>query len=166
MLAGAACAALMTIAVPVSAATSPEVPTRTATYSSSADQAVAAFYASRQGTPLWLRSGADSNAARELIGSLRRASLDGMPSGPSLAAEAQALMERAQQGDTAALARADRLLSTAWVLYVSALHTPPPGMTFADQWVAPRQESPGQILARAAAADSLAAFVRTTSNVN
>src|SRR5258708_10206606 len=117
MLAGAACAALTTIAVPVSAATSPEVPTGVSTgvstsTSPSADQAVAAFYASRQGAPLWLRSGADSSAARELIGALRRASLDGMPSGPALAAQAQALMEQAQQGDTGALARADRLLST------------------------------------------------------
>src|SRR3982751_2323203 len=115
MLAGAACAALMTFAVPVSAATSPEVPASASNYgqgySASADQAVGAFYASRQGAPLWLRSGADSNAARELIGALRRASLDGMPSGPALAAEAQGLMERAQQGDAAALAQADRLLS-------------------------------------------------------
>jgi murein L,D-transpeptidase YcbB/YkuD len=39
-------------------------------------------------------------------------------------------------------------------------------MTYADTWVAPRSDSPGQILARAAAAPSLAAYVRTVSNVN
>jgi murein L,D-transpeptidase YcbB/YkuD len=39
-------------------------------------------------------------------------------------------------------------------------------MTYADAWVAPRRDTPGQILARAAAAPSLASYVRTVSNVN
>ena len=76
------------------------------------------------------------------------------------------MIARAQGGDPAALAAADRLLSTAWVLYVQALQTPPSGMTYADSWVAPRRDTPGQILARAAAAPSLAAYVRSVSAVN
>jgi murein L,D-transpeptidase YcbB/YkuD len=166
MLAGVACAALTILAAPVSAATSPEMPVRTNLSNASADQAVSAFYASRGNAPFWLRSGADSSAARELIGALERAPLDGLANGPALAAEAQALMAHAQSGDPAALARAERLLSTAWVLYVQALQTPPAGMTYADNWVAPRRDTPGQILARAAAAPSLAAYVRSVSNVN
>jgi murein L,D-transpeptidase YcbB/YkuD len=115
---------------------------------------------------LWLRSGADSSAARELIGALQRAQLDGLASGPALAAEAQALMARAQSGDPAALAAADRFLSASWVSYVQALQTPPAGMAYADNWVAPRRDTPGQILARAATASSLPAYVRKVSDVN
>jgi murein L,D-transpeptidase YcbB/YkuD len=166
MLAGVACAALTILAAPVSAATSPQMPARFTNYSASADQAVNAFYASRGNAPFWLRSGADSSAARELIGALERAPLDGLASGPALAAEAQALLAHAQSGDPAALAQAERLLSTAWVRYVQTLQTPPTGMTYADNWVAPRRDTPGQILARAAGAPSLAAYVRSVSNVN
>jgi murein L,D-transpeptidase YcbB/YkuD len=165
MLAGAACAALTGVAVPASAAISPGIPTSAHAFPASADQAVDAFYALRRGAPLWLRS-ADSSAAREMIEILQRAPLDGLASGPALAAEAQSLLARAQSGDAAALARAERLLSTAWVLYVQALETPPAGMTYADSWVAPRRHTPGQILAAAAAAPSLANHVRTTSDVN
>jgi hypothetical protein len=68
---------------------------------------------------LWLRAGGDSSATREMIGILQRAPLDGLASGPALAAEAQSLIARAQSGDPAARANAERLLSTAWVLYVS-----------------------------------------------
>src|SRR5438128_10669853 len=127
MLAGVACAALTILAVPVSAATNPEMPAQSSLSNATSDQAVSAFYASRRNTPFWLRSGADSSAAREFIGILERAPLDGLPSGPALAAEAQALLARAQSGDSAAPVHADRLLATAWVLYAEALQTPPAG---------------------------------------
>lgn len=166
MLAFAACAALTTIAMPASAATSPGLPGPSHAYSASADAAVTAFYASRRGAPLWLRGGADSGAARELIGVLQRAPLDGLHGGPALAAEAQALLGRARAGDAAALTRAERLLSTAWVLYVQALQRPPAEMTYADSWVAPRIESPSQIIMRAGSAGSLASHVRAVSMVN
>ena len=165
LLAGAAAAALTVLCVPATAATMPELPA--AGYSSSsAQQAVASFYAARGGAPLWLRSGADGNGARELIGVLERAPLDGLQSGPALAAQAQALMARAQAGDPAALASADRLLSTAWVLYVQALQQPPLGVIYADNWARPRPETPAQILASTAAAKSLPAYVRSVSQVN
>lgn len=161
MLAGAACAALMIAIAPASAATTPALPGFVQPRSSSADQAVAAFYASRQGAVLW-----DASAADALMDVLQRASLDGLPSGPALAAEAQSLLARARSGDGGALAKADRLLSTAWVLYVQALETPASGMTYADSWVTPRRESPAQILARAASAASLASHVRSIASVN
>ena len=160
MLAGVACAALMGISMPATAATSPELPG--ANYGV-ADQAVNAFYASRGGAPLWLRNG---TGARELISVLQRASLDGYSNGPAIASQAQAMLARADAGDAAALASADRLLSSAWVAYVQALQTPPAGMTYADQWVTPRRDSAATILARTAAAPSLAAYVRSVSNVN
>jgi murein L,D-transpeptidase YcbB/YkuD len=152
--------------VPVVAATSPELPAMPMQVSPSAAQAVNAFYASRGGAPLWLRSGADSGAARELIGVLQRAPLDGFGSGPALAAQAQALIAHAQTGDLAARLAADRLLSAAWISYVQVLQRPPAGMIYADAWVRPRHDSPMQILQRTAAADSLAGYVRSVSQVN
>jgi murein L,D-transpeptidase YcbB/YkuD len=165
ILAGAACAALAVLPAPAlaAAAASPELP---APGAYSADQAVSAFYAARGGAPLWLRGGTQSNAAGALIGVLQKAALDGLPSGPALALQAQGLMARASTGDTDALMQADRLLTNAWIMYVGALQTPPAGMTYADKWVAPRRDSPAQILAKAAAAPSLAAYVREVAAVN
>ena len=163
MLAGAACAALIAFACPAYAETSPELPIPTAY--AQADPGVAGFYASRH-APVWLKSGADSSAARELIGVLKRSALDGLPEGPALAAQAEQLLARARGGDSAALAAADRALSAAWVKYVQAIQTPPSGMTYADRWVTPRRDSSATILARAAAAPSLAAHVRTVAEVN
>ena len=162
MLAGVACAALMGISCPAQGAASPQLPS--ASYP--ATDEVGAFYAARGGAPVWLHGGADSPAARELIGVLQRAALDGMPSGPALAQQAQALLARAQSGDPATLGAADRLLSSAWVQYVQALQTPPAGMTYADKWVAPRQDPAATILNRAASAPSLAAHVRSVAQVN
>lgn len=165
LLAGAACAALSVVAAPATAATSPDL--SVSSYSNSAaDQAVASFYAARNGAPLWLRAGADSSAARELVGVLQRAQLDGLGNGAAMAAQAQALIARAQTGDPAALAQADRFLSAAWVSYVSALQTPPAGMTYADHWAMPQRDSASQILARTAAAPSTVAYVRKLSDVN
>src|SRR5437764_4229391 len=163
MLAGVARAALMGLSLPAQVAISAQLPAA-ATYE--AGDAVNAFYAKRGGAPLWLRSGPNSSAARELIGILQRAALDGMPSGPILAQQAQTLLGRAESGDPAALAAVDRLLSAAWVQYVQALQTPPAGMPSADQWVAPRRDSAATILARTAAASSLASYVRGVSQVN
>jgi murein L,D-transpeptidase YcbB/YkuD len=163
-LAGVACAALTILSAPVAGATIPELPLGTPQFAP--DSAVSAFYAARGGAPLWLRSGGDSSAARELIGVLQRASLDGFSSGPAMAAQAEALLARAQVGDPAAVGAADRLLSAAWVRYVQALETPPSGMTYADRWVTPRHETPSTIRAQAAAAPSLAAQVRKVSAVN
>lgn len=164
ILAGAACVALTILSAPAVAATTPEMlPAASAV---SVDQAVSAFYASRGGAPLWLRGGQQSGAATELMSILQRAPLDGLPSGPALALEAQSLIGRANMGDTAALAQADRLLSTAWVLYVETLQTPPAGMTYADSWVTPRRDTPASILGRASVAPSLAMHVRQVSLVN
>ena len=165
MLASAAAGALMFLCTPVTAAVTPEL-AGASTISPSAAQAVGAFYARRGGAPLWLRGGTESAAARELIGVLERAPLDGLQAGPALAAQAQALMARAQAGDPAAIAAADRMLSTAWVLYVETIQRPPAGVIYADNWARPRIDSPAQILMHTASAESLPAYVRSVSEVN
>ena len=165
IFAGAACAALVGAAQPALGAT-PLLPNSAATVAPGAHHSVGAFYASRSGAPLWLKSPSTVAAAREFISVLRRAPLDGLASGPALAAQAEAMLARAGNGDAAARNSAEHLLSSAWTLYVGALQTPPPGMTIADSWAAPRRDTPGQILARAATAPSLAEHVRTVSRVN
>ena len=166
ILAGAACAAFLATPVPALAAAVAANPELPAPGASVGDQAVSNFYAARSGAPLWLRGGTNGNAASALIGVLQKAPLDGLPSGPAIALQAQSLMARASMGDTAAAEQADRILSNAWVAYVQALQRPPAGMTYADKWVAPRQDTPAQILTKAAAAPSLAAYVRSVSEVN
>lgn len=162
LLAGAACAALTILCAPSSAAPNAERSVATM----SVGQAVDMFYSSRRGAPLWLRGGAESSAVRDLIGILDRAPIDGFMRGPAIAAQAQGLMSRARMGDPAALTAADRLLSTAWILYVQALQRPPTGMIYADSWARPRPATPAQILARAAAAQSLPAHLRSVAQVN
>jgi L,D-transpeptidase YcbB len=162
ILAGVAIAALTGFSLPAAAQTTSDGPNASI---GEANDAVTAFYSAHDDAHLWLKAGNDI-AARELIGVLQRASLDGMPSGPTVAAQAQALLARAQAGDTAAGDAADHLLSSAWVQYVEALQTPPAGMTYADKWVTPRRESAAAILARVAAAPSLVAHVRDVSAVN
>jgi murein L,D-transpeptidase YcbB/YkuD len=162
ILAGAASAALTVSPVPAFAAANPELPAPGSSIGGAADQAVTGFYA-RRGAPLWVNNASASSA---FINALQRASLDGLPSGPSIALQAQSLMARASTGDEQARANAERLLSTAWVLYVQALQRPPAGMTYADSRAVPRADSPAQILAKASAASSLAAHVRSVSSVN
>ena len=166
ILAGAAYAAFLATPVPALAAAVAANPELPAPGASVGDQAVSNFYAARSGAPLWLRGGTNGNAASALIGVLQKAPLDGLPSGPAIALQAQSLMARASMGDTAAAEQADRILSNAWIAYVQALQRPPAGMTYADKWVAPRQDTPAQILTKAAAAPSLAAYVRSVSEVN
>lgn len=161
ILASVALAALTVLIAPVAA---PAQPAPSFTQTSPVNQAVNDFYAARSGAPLWFRNG--SSAARELIDILQRSPLDGFANGPAIAFEARALLDHAQTGDAQALASADRLLSAGFVQYVEALEIPPPGMTYADQWVMPRRDSPATILARAAAAPSLAAYVRGVAQVN
>ena len=138
MLAGAACAALMITAVPISAATVPAAPSPFRMFGAAGGTDVDAFYASRREAPLWLSDGPNSPAARELISILQRAPIDGLASGPELAGRAQALISQAP-GDRSALLAADKLLSSAWVQYVQAVHRPPRGMTYADAWVVTAQ---------------------------
>jgi hypothetical protein len=71
MLAGAACAALMILFAPALAAANPRLAI-SAQAAGPVSQAISAFYASRRGAPLWLKSGPDGAAASQLISILRR----------------------------------------------------------------------------------------------
>ena len=149
-LAGVAAAASMALSCPVLALQPTDGRTAAASVQSS----------------LWLNQGRSNAGAQALIGVLRRAPLDGLDSGPALAARAETLLQRAAAGDPAAASEADQLLSTAWTHYVQTLERRAPGMDYADGWAAPRQHSAPQILAKAKAAPSLARHIVETSAVN
>lgn len=165
LLAGAAAAALLTLGAPATAATSPEAPPARS-FAMFGDPTIDSFYASRDGAPLWFADGPGSPAANELIAILKRSSVEGLSDGPGYAAQAEALRARAQAGDRSALLEADRQLSVGWVKYVQLLHRPAAGMTYAERWVAPRAESPNDILKLAAAARSPERYLQTAIAVN
>lgn len=161
ILAGAACAAL--IAIPhtaFAAALSPELPSASSSAASPSVDAVTQFYTARANAPLWLSSGSPTPAAMTFLTILDHAALDGLASGPQLAARARAMVARG------ASAEAEQTLSNALVLYGQAIQSPPPGMTYGDNWAVAPRWSPAQILAAAAAAPSLTDYVRKLSAPN
>ena len=124
----AAAAALVMNAAPVVA-----VPAATATAAAQSrvlpiSIEVARFYQTPANGPIWFRGGTVSPAAAELVGTLRRAPLDGLSSGPQIAEQVEAAIARARSGNPAAVGQAERLLSLAWVHYVQALKSPSAGI--------------------------------------
>ena len=155
--------------LPVLAAPSPELaPTPVAALAAPGDSAVGAaverFYAQHADAPLWLKAGPASPAAAALVQTLRRAPLDGLYAGPQLADEIQAALAAAT--DRASAARADRLMSAAWLRYVTALHAPAPGLAYNDPRLAPRAPAPGYVLEQAARAASLPDHLAAVAAVN
>lgn len=127
--------------------------------------AVSAFYSTRS-QPIWFRGGAATPAANQLANILRRAPFDGLAIGPQLAAQVEAAIASTNGGNAAAVASAERTLSTAWVTYVQAVKKPTTGMIYAYPVLQPQGIRPDQILLTAAAAPSLDVYVQNVSRVN
>ena len=121
------------------------------------------FYASRKNAGLWLTN---AEAQAQVITTLREASVDGFKRGPEVAAQAEALIARANAGDTAAGSQAERLLTEAWVSYVQFLSTPIANMIYGDNFVRPRVPSAENVLGRLHSEANLAAYVRSVPNLN
>lgn len=167
ILAGAATAALMGLAQPAFAASaSPTLPSFGQTANAGASGAVDAFVA-HQRAPLWVtESGQPTAGTVNLLTALDRSDLDNFASGPVLAMRARTLLGAAAAGDKASATAAEKLLSTALVLYAQAIRTAPRDMNFTSNWVAPRATDAASLLATASAAPSLAAFVADLASVN
>lgn len=167
LLAGAATAALMGIAQPAFAATAnASFPTVAATADSGASTAVDAFVA-QQRAPLWVSpAGQPTAAASALLAALDRSQLDNLVSGPVLAMRARSLLAAAAGGDKASASAAEKLLSSALVVYAQAIRTAPRDINFTNSWVAPARTDPARLLASAAAAPSLERFVADLASVN
>ncbi len=160
---GAAIAALML--VPVSAQAATPSPSAIAV-SQGAASAVENFYAARRNAPLWFEGGREGAAAAELIQILRRASVDGLASGPQIAGQIEQAIGQARSGDPRAIADAERMMSAAWVVYVQALRAPVPGMIYGDPSMPSGAPQAAFILRDAARAPSLAAYLTSVSEVN
>ena len=128
--------------------------------------AIEAFYAARRNAPLWFEGGRESVAARELVEILRRAPIDGLASGPQLAGRIEQTIAAARSGDRQAIAAAERMMSSAWVLYVQALRAPTEGMIYGDPGMPSASPQASIILRDTARAESLSAYLASVSAVN
>ena len=59
---------------------------------------VAAFYANWTAPKIWFRNGAVDPASNQLLAILKRATFDGLASGPQLAVQVEAALAQAQSG--------------------------------------------------------------------
>ena len=148
------------------AASAQPVSSELATVVSAPADDVSAFYAQYKPQPIWTRNGVNEAAVAQLVAILQRAPFDGFAQGPQLAAQVQAAVGQARGGDPAALAAAERTLSSAWVRYVQAIRKPTAGMIYAYPVLEPQGSRTDQILLTAAAAPSLEQHLASVSNVN
>jgi murein L,D-transpeptidase YcbB/YkuD len=127
---------------------------------------VQAVYANWRYGPIWYRGGAASPAVRDLLNILQRAPLDGLASGPQIAAQVQAAVQRASTGDAAAVAFADHTLSEALLLYARAMKKPVPGMIYGYDYLKPAPVQASSLLQAAFGAPSLQLYVQQLANPN
>ena len=132
----------------------------------SVDAELDAFTAQRRGAPLWFRSGEGPEGAAALSRILRRGSLDGLTSGPSLADEVELAAANAITGDAKAIARADRTLSIAWLTYVGALNGGKSEVIYYDPALARRVPDVAVTLKALAQAPSIPKHLESVSDVN
>jgi L,D-transpeptidase YcbB len=152
--AGAAAALMLAAApIPAAAAAAPQQP-------SALGQSIADFYRARNGAPLWL-SPAAGDAPEQLLALLGSSTIDGLyPDKYHVAALTQAL-EAARKGKKKQAEEAERELSDAFVTYVDDLMRDPNiGIIYVDPQLRPKPPSPLAALLNAAAAPSLADYLR------
>jgi murein L,D-transpeptidase YcbB/YkuD len=127
---------------------------------------IGAFYAGRQGAPLWLAP-ASGNAARALVDLLASADLDGLdPRSYGVDSLEKALSE-ASGGNRKAVARADAMLTQAFVAYVNDLRRDPGlGIIYVDPQLRPAPPRPRVLLDELAKAPSREAYVRDLGWMN
>ena len=131
-----------------------------------AQDEVATIYDSYRPQPIWTRAGINEAAAAQLIAILQRAPFDGFAAGPQLAAQVQAAVAQARNGDAAATAFAEHALSAAWVRYVQAIKRPTAGMIYAYPVLKPQGSDVATIILTASAAPSLTTYLANTARVN
>lgn len=133
----------------------------------SADYGVRNFYLRREHRPLWFRDGRVVPEARRLVSILRAAEHDGLGVDADRLAAAERIAADPRPLDPAALARAELLLSEAWIAHVQALAAPADDeMSYIDASLAPSRPFPAAILAAAAAAPSLGEHLREATAMN
>ncbi|MGH6728563.1 MAG: L,D-transpeptidase family protein [Sphingomicrobium sp.] len=122
---------------------------------------IADFYASRRDYPLWLSPAAGS-AAQDLVQLLQSADLDGLdPNAYGLDAIDRALGS-AKKGDRKDIVRADRLLSQAFIAYVSDLRrVSGQGIIFVEPQLRPGVPASRPLLEEVARASSPSTYLKS-----
>lgn len=128
---------------------------------------VRSYYERRQYPSIWFGSRAGDDAIDRLLTILRRAPIDGMANGPSLASEIDARVRTARtSNDPTAIKAAEIALSAAWVDYVAWIHRPSTNVIYGDLTLAQSPPRPETTLALAEIAPNLVEHVVTASQVN
>ena len=127
---------------------------------------VSSFYRNRGNAPLWFRSGSN-DAAQQLVQLVGTAQADNLNPRRYNARGLARAVQAASSGDPAAVQRADMMLSQTLVAYVrDTRHDPNVGVVYVDRELRPMAPTPQSILAEAAAAPSLAAYVQQLGWMN
>lgn len=131
-----------------------------------AGQGIDDFYKARNGAPLWL-SPAAGDSADQLVAILNSASLDGLDPETYHVAALQQALNIARTGKKKDVELADRMLSAAFVAYVSDLDRDPGlGILYVDEALKPKPPTPMFILLSAANAPSLPGYVHDIGWMN
>jgi murein L,D-transpeptidase YcbB/YkuD len=154
------------IAAPTAASVQASAPFQSALLATS-DQGVKGFYKARKFRPIWIKQGAPIAATRQLIDILKRADLDGMESGPALAARLERALDAERFGNPERLGDLELQLSTAWVEYVQTLRRPVNvGMVFTHGSLEPFTPFAAEILRELGEAPSIASHLNSVSELN
>ena len=130
-------------------------------------QSVEDFYEARQGRMLWFQAGQPNIAAQQLVSLIATADHDGLDPGKYRVKALTKALRNAAGGDSGDARKADRMLSKAFVDYARDLrNAPAAGMQYADPRLQAGPPSPSTLLAMAAAAPSLAEFMRSMGWMN
>jgi murein L,D-transpeptidase YcbB/YkuD len=124
------------------------------------------FYRMRNGAPLWL-SPKSGDAAEQLVSLLSTSSIDGLNPDTYHVAALQQALETARTGNPKDIESADRMLSEAFVAYVSDLdHDPGLGILYVDAALKPKPPLPFTILLGTANARSVSTYVHDMGWMN
>lgn len=126
---------------------------------------ISRFYTASKNAPIWFRAG-QADAGPALVNILRRSPIEGFARGAQLAADVEAALAKGQTGDPAAVQAAERVMSSAWIAYVQAIHAPTPGMLYGEKWVTPVVPSSFQVMRQALNAPSLSQHLKAVSDIN
>lgn len=131
------------------------------------DYGVAHFYKARSYQPLWIVDGRLSSGASELLAILERAGADEVAMEVEATGKVVDAARLVGPASSAANARAELMLTDAWVRYVQALAPQDDGgVTYIDAALAPRTRFPAEILAEAASASSLTSHLKAVAKRN
>ncbi|HEX9933089.1 MAG TPA: L,D-transpeptidase family protein [Allosphingosinicella sp.] len=138
-----------------------EIAREVAPVAAQGDGDIAAFYAARQGRALWT----DSGAAERLLAALARSASDGFDPGRYRVREIAAALEA---GDAQSLARADLMLSEAYVAYARDLRRTAAAVRpiHAEEGLEPVLPAPRELLEAAAAAPYRATHADNIRHLN